>query len=130
MEALLSQEKLRPWAPWREALEEFERTMAAVEKIPRPEPKIDVESLRMSEDMVKRFTTPVTNKNQKLLVYIMHEGHHPFLVMRRTEQNDRGKYVTREEFLKVGLAWPNPFVASRDEMALKLGQAILDEAGV
>lgn len=73
---------------------------------------------------------------QKLLVYVMPDKGsqktpgHKFMVIRRTTKNAKGRYVTAEEFEKFGLFWPNSLSATRDELALRIGRAILDEANV
>lgn len=76
------------------------------------------------------------NDPQKFLVYVMPDkgAHgppgHKFMTLRRTEKNAKGRYVTRDEFYKTGLFWPTSHAATRDELAMKIGQAILDEAGL
>jgi len=70
-------------------------------------------------------TQPIRTK--KLSLYIMYEGNHPFLVGRRTEKNAKGKFVTREEFLKLGCLWPTRVAKTREEFASLLGETILDE---
>ena len=55
---------------------------------------------------------------------------HPFLVIRQTEKNGKGRYVDRGEIYKAGLCWPNSYVGSRDELAMKLGQTLLAAIGV
>lgn len=76
-----------------------------------------------------------TNANvaQKLVVYVMPDlgtARHKFMVMRRTQKNAKGRYITAEEFEKFGLFWPNTLVGSRNDLALLIGRAILAEAGV
>lgn len=85
-------------------------------------------------------TTPVipnnTNVAQKIVLYVMPDKGaagppgHKFMVMRRTQKNAKGRYITAAEFEKFGLFWPNSLAASRDELALLIGRAILAEAGV
>jgi hypothetical protein len=69
-------------------------------------------------------------QNKKLLLFVMYgDGPdvHPFMVGRRTEKNSKGKYVTREEFVKLGIMWPTRLADTRDDMAAMIGNHILDE---
>lgn len=68
--------------------------------------------------------------NKKLVVYIMYpndKGGHPFLVVRRTAQNKKGRYVTGDEILKVGVLWPTAIAKTEDELAMIIGKTVLDE---
>jgi len=72
---------------------------------------------------------------QKVVAYILpdksaKQDGHPFLVLRRTTMNAKGRYVTAEEFFKLGLFYPTSLAKTRDEVAMLIGKAILDEAGV
>jgi hypothetical protein len=77
----------------------------------------------------------VPNEPQKIVAYVMpDEGAggppgHKFLVLRRTTKNAKGRYVTAEEFFKLGLFSPTSVAKTRDDLALLIGKAILDEAG-
>jgi len=78
-----------------------------------------------------------TNQDpQKIVAYVMPDKGakgppgHKFMTLRRTTKNAKGRYVTAEEFYKIGLMWPTNIAADRDELALLIGKAILDEAGV
>lgn len=67
---------------------------------------------------------------QKLVVYVMHgegPGSHPFLVIRQTTKNHKGRYVTGDEVFKVGVLWPTPIAKTETELATLVGQAILEE---
>ncbi len=76
------------------------------------------------------------NDPQKIVAYVMPDAGakgppgHKFMVMRRTTKNAKGRYVTAEEFYKTGLFWPTSYAPTRDELAVLIGRAILDEAGV
>ncbi len=73
---------------------------------------------------------------QKILAYIMPDqagkkpSNHKFMTLRRTTKNNRNRYVTAEQFFAVGLYWPTSIAKDRDELALLIGRAILDETGV
>jgi hypothetical protein len=67
---------------------------------------------------------------QKLVVYVMHgegPGSHPFLIIRKTTRNPKGRYVTGDEVFKVGVLWPTPIAKTENELATIIGQAILEE---
>jgi hypothetical protein len=55
---------------------------------------------------------------------------HPALSIRQTIKNRKGRYVTGDQIGFYGLFWPNPIDATRDSLAMRIGQQILDEAGV
>ena len=70
---------------------------------------------------------------QKLLVYIMGDEAkhgHKFMALRRTEKNTKGRYITSDQFAGFGLGWPTSTAKDRNELALAIGKAILDEAGI
>ncbi len=77
-----------------------------------------------------------SNEAQKIVAYVMPDRGakgapgHKFMVLRRTTKNAKGRYVTAEEFAKFGLFWPNSLVKTREELAMLIGRAILNEAGV
>jgi hypothetical protein len=74
----------------------------------------------------------VPNDPQKIVAYVMPDrgAGHKFLVLRRTVKNAKGRYVTGDEVLKVGLFYPTAIASTRDDLALILGRAILSEAGI
>lgn len=71
---------------------------------------------------------------QKIAVYVMPDKtgqKHSFMAMRRTTKNAKGRYVTAEQFDGVGLLWGSGrTIQSRDDLALRIGRALLDEIGV
>lgn len=75
---------------------------------------------------------------KKLLLYFMpdNKSGHPFLAVRGTTKNKKGRWVTGREVRKYGLFWKPGHVivgdpaTTRDELALILGRAILDEANI
>lgn len=82
------------------------------------------------------INTPTSNDPQKIVAYVMPDKGakgppgHKFMVLRRTAKNAKGRYITAEEFWKAGLFWPTSLATTRDDLALLIGRAILDEAGV
>jgi hypothetical protein len=81
-------------------------------------------------------STPTSNEPQKIVAYVMPDKGakgppgHKFMVLRRTTKNAKGRYITAEEFWKAGLFWPTSLATTRDDLALLIGRAVLDEAGV
>jgi hypothetical protein len=66
----------------------------------------------------------------KLSIYVLPPTDvkgHPFIVIRRTTLNAKGRYVSGEEILKVGVLWPSPVARSKEALARILGHTILDE---
>jgi hypothetical protein len=84
----------------------------------------------------QRSTMSASNDPQKILLYVMPDKGtggppgHKFMAMRRTVKNSKGRYVTGSQFDAVGLLWPTSGWTTRDELAARIGRAILDEAGV
>ncbi len=78
----------------------------------------------------------MSNDPQKIVIYVMPDKGskgppgHKFLAMRRTTKNAKGRYVTAEEIAKLGLLWPTSVAQDRDALAVLIGRAVLDEAGV
>lgn len=68
-------------------------------------------------------------QNKKLALYIMYgePGCHPFISGRRTEKNAHGRYVTREQFMGLGVLWPTSIAKTRTELETLIGRHILDE---
>jgi hypothetical protein len=75
---------------------------------------------------------------RKILLYFMPDNSsgHAFLSIRGTTKNRKGRWVTGRELRKYGLIWkPGHYVVgdpatTRDELALILGRALLDEANI
>jgi hypothetical protein len=78
-----------------------------------------------------------TQETQKFVYYVLpdkgssKQPGHPFLVGRKTTKNSKGRFVTGDEFYKVGLFWgTNPHYPTRDDLALDIGRKLLDEAKI
>jgi len=84
----------------------------------------------------KKITTPPVRKTpnvpQKLVVYILPAKvfGHKALTVRRMARNAKGRYVTGPQIALLGLLWGPGGHASREVLASKIGELILDEAGV
>ena len=75
----------------------------------------------------------MSNDPKKIVVYVMPDKAnqttpHKFMAMRRTTKNAKGRYVTAEQFASFGLSTPTSIAKTRDDLALLIGRAILDEA--
>lgn len=88
----------------------------------------------IATDAGSAVTPGPTEGPQKILVYVMADKGvnpgHKFLTLRRTTKNAKGRYVTAEQFQAFGLLWPTSTATTRDDIALAIGRAILDESNV
>lgn len=75
-----------------------------------------------------------SNTPKLLKLYVLpNPGQQPYpaLSIRRTTKNSKGRYVTGDQIGMYGLFWPNiPPIVTRNDLAMAIGQQILDEAGV
>lgn len=76
----------------------------------------------------------MSSNAKKIAIYVMPDKtaqKHSFMAMRRTTKNAKGRYVTAEQFEGLGLLFgPGRSLQTRDDLALRIGRALLDEIGV
>jgi hypothetical protein len=87
----------------------------------------------MSKEKNKNSKMPSSTPKLLKLYVLPNPGQqpHPALSVRRTTKNSKGRYVTGDQIVMYGLFWPNiPPIVTRNDLAMAIGQQILDEAGV